>query len=74
MKNCFENSNDKLTAFKTRPRSYKTFFMLDSVEHEILNGHEYKILRNSFFLGSDKTRMLFSLTINVKMQKKLLAF
>ena len=43
-----------------RPRRYKTFFMLDSVEHEILNAHKYKISRNSAFLGSDKSRMLFS--------------
>ena len=25
----------------TRPRSYKTFFMLNSAEHEILNVHKY---------------------------------
>ena len=25
-----------------RPREYKTFFMLNSVEHEILNAHMYK--------------------------------
>ena len=28
--------------FKTRPRGYKTFFMLNSSEHEILNAHKYK--------------------------------
>ena len=27
---------------ETRPRGYKTFFMLNSVEHEILNVHKYK--------------------------------
>ena len=27
---------------KPRPRGYKTFFMLNSVEHEILNAHKYK--------------------------------
>ena len=26
---------------KVRPRVYKTFFMLSSVEHEILNAHKY---------------------------------
>ena len=26
----------------SRPRGYKTFFMLNSVEHEILNAHNYK--------------------------------
>ena len=33
----------------TRPRGYKTFFMLNSVEHEILNAHKYKN-RNSAVL------------------------
>ena len=27
---------------KTRPRGYKTLFMLSLVEHEILNAHKYK--------------------------------
>ena len=30
---------------KTRPRGYKTFFMLNSVEHEILNAHMYKDIK-----------------------------
>ena len=43
------------------PGGYKTFFMLNSVEHEILKLISVKISRNSaFFLGSDKPRMLFS--------------
>ena len=51
----------------SRLRGYKTFFMLNSVEHEISNTHKYKkISRNSAFLGSDKPRMLFFLLINVK--------
>ena len=33
-----------------RPRGYKTFFVLNSVEHEILNVHKYKIPGNSAFL------------------------
>ena len=34
----------------TRPRGYKTFFMLNSVEHEILNAHKYKnIWKFGFF-------------------------
>ena len=41
------------------PRDYKTFFMLNSVEHEILNAHKYKNVKNFGFLGSDKPRMLF---------------
>ena len=50
------------------PRSYKTFSMLNSAEHEILNAHKYKkISRNSTFLGLDKPRMLFFLLKKVKM-------
>ena len=29
----------------TWPRGYKTFFMLNSVEHEILNAHKYKNIK-----------------------------
>ena len=44
----------------TRPRGYKTFFVLNSIEHEILNAHKYKNIKKfGFFLGSDKPRMLF---------------
>ena len=50
------------------PQGYKTFSMLNSVEHEILNAHKYKkIASNSAILGSDKPRMLFFLLIHVKM-------
>ena len=31
-----------LLKYLTRPRGYKTFFLLNSVEHEILNAHKYK--------------------------------
>ena len=31
--------------FKSRPRGYKTFFMLNSTEHEILNAHKYKNIK-----------------------------
>ena len=41
---CFENN---YLYKETRPRGYKTYFMLNSVEHEILNAHKYKISRNS---------------------------
>ena len=51
-----------------RPRGYKTFFILSSVEHEILNAHKYEnIKKNQHFSGLDKLRMLFFLLINVKM-------
>ena len=49
-------------------QGYKTFFMLNSAEHEILNAHKYKnINKLSIFSGSDKPRMLFSLLIKVEM-------
>ena len=51
-----------------RPRGYKTFFVLNSVEHEILNAHKYKNIKKfSSILGSDKPRILFFPLINVKM-------
>ena len=35
---------------KNRARGYKTFFMLNSIEHEILNAHKYKNIKKfSFF-------------------------
>ena len=50
----------------TWPRGYKTFSMLNSVEHEILNVYKYREIR--LFLGSDKPRMLFFPLINVKIR------
>ena len=35
---------------ETRPRGYKTFFVLNSVEHEILNAHKYKDIKKFSFL------------------------
>ena len=50
------------------PRGYKTFFMLNSVEHEILNAHKYKNIKNfGPLLGPDKPRMVFFPLIDVKM-------
>ena len=54
-------------AHEREARGYRTFFMLNSVEHEILNAHKYKNIKKSAFLGSEKPRMLFFLLINVKM-------
>ena len=53
----------------TRPQGYKTFSILNSNEHEILNAHiKYKYIKKfGFFFGSDKPRMLFFPLINVKM-------
>ena len=52
---------------QTWSRGYKTFFMLNSVKPEILNGHKYKNIKKKAFLVSDKSRMLFIPLINVKM-------
>ena len=41
--------------------------MLNSAEHKILNAHKYENTKQFIFLGSDKTRMLCFLLINVKM-------
>ena len=41
--------------------------MLNSVEHEILNAHNYKNIKKFSFFSSDKLRSLFFLLINVKM-------
>ena len=61
-------AHDRPTSFiqQTRPCGYKTFFILNSDEHEILNVHKYKNIKKCCFLGSDKPRMLFFLLINVK--------
>ena len=49
-------------------RGYKTFFMLNLVEHEILNAHKYKKYQEiRLLLGLAKPRMLFFLLMNVKM-------
>ena len=63
------NHNDNDDFKKTsRPRGYKSFFMLSSVEHEILNALTYKNIKKfGFFIGSDKSRVLFFPLINVKM-------
>ena len=63
-----KQDNFAFSKFKTWARGYKTFFMLNSVEHEILNAHKYeKYLEIELFSGSHKPRMLFFLFINVKM-------
>ena len=53
--------------WKSGPEVIKNF-MLNSVEHEILNAHRYKYIKKlNFFSGSGKTIMLFFQLINVKM-------
>ena len=62
------NSLNHVTNEAIRPQGYKTFFMLNLVEHEILNATKYKKYKEiRGFLGSDKPRILFFLLINVKM-------
>ena len=42
-------------------QGYKTFFMLNSAEHEILNAYKYKRYQEmQLFSDSEKPRMLFS--------------
>ena len=80
-RNCmfgYEQSNKGFICFWLKsicPRGYKTVSMLNSAEHESLNAHKHKISSNSTFSGSEKSRMLFFLLINVKMPTiELLAF
>ena len=40
-------TKEKETHKAAWPRDYKTFFMLNSVEHEILNAHKYKNIKES---------------------------
>ena len=43
-------------------------FMLNSVQHEIINVHKYKDIKKfGSYLGSDKPRVLFFPLINFKM-------
>ena len=42
--------NSAMFIFASWPRDYKTFSVLNSAEHEILNAHKYKNIKNfSFF-------------------------
>ena len=52
---------DEVIVCGARPRGYKTFFVLNSVEHEIFDAHKYKKYQEIWLIfGSDKSRMLFS--------------
>ena len=52
----------------SRPRGYKTFSMLNSVEHKILNAHKYKIIKKfGSFSAQISLECYFSPLINVKM-------
>ena len=42
--------------FMPMPRGYKTFFMLNSVEHEILKAHKYKNIKKFGFFKAQISR------------------
>ena len=47
---CDRRDCETLPSAEFWPRGYKTFFMLNSAEHEILNAHKYKNIKKfSFF-------------------------
>ena len=52
IKNAYHHGTN--TNFNTWPRGYKTYFTLNSVEHEILNAHKDKKIKKFGILGSDK--------------------
>ena len=56
------------------PRDYKTFFVLNSVEHEILNAHKYKNIKKfGLFKAQLSLECYFSRSYMLKCQR-LLAF
>ena len=44
-----QNCQLSVTVWAPGPRDYKTFFTLNSVEHEILNAHKYKNIKKYGF-------------------------
>ena len=57
-----------------RPRGYKTFFVLNSVEHEISNAHKYKNIKKfGLFKAQLSLECYFSRSYMLKCQQ-LLAF
>ena len=56
------------------PRGYKTFFVLNSVEHKILNAHKYKNIKKfGLFKAQLSLECYFSRSYMLKCQQ-LLAF
>ena len=54
----------------TWPRGYKTFSMLNSVEHEILNAHKYKKIKKfGFFQAQLSLECYFSRSYMLKCQQ-----
>ena len=64
----------KVLYHKIRARGYKTFFMLNSVEHEILNADKLKNIKKvGFFYAQVRLECYFSRSLMLKCQQ-LLAF
>ena len=60
--------------YETRARGYKTFFMFNSFEHEIVNAHKYKNIKKfGLFLAQISLECYFSRSLMLKCQH-LLAF
>ena len=54
------------------PRGYKTFFVLNSVEHEILNAHKYKTIKKfGLFKAHLSLECYFSSSYMLKCQQLL---
>ena len=52
----------------TRPRGYKTFFMLNSTKHEISTAHKkLKYQQTKKFIALSLSYVVFTMLINVKM-------
>ena len=68
LKGFIMNRHGGHVSYVTRPRGYKTFFMLNSIEHEILNAHKYKnIQKFGIFQAQISLQCYFFPLINVKM-------
>ena len=68
------SSMKKFYNLETRPRGYKTFFVLNSVEHEILDAHKYKNIKKfGIFKAHLSLECYFSRSYMLKCQQ-LLAF
>ena len=60
--------NGEVLTDRSRPQGYKTFFMLNSVEHEILNARKHKNIKKfGSFSAQISLECYFSPLINVKM-------
>ena len=66
MLSCAEH--DHFYNLEARPRGYKTFFMLNSTEHEISTAHKKLQYRHmTKFLALSLSDVIFIMPINVKM-------